>query len=182
MSPSTAGQNRGPSVTGPILPGQLVDPAGSRARAHVAQEFSSILLDIDQSVSHPGCWSTLWALGPGPESPSSGGRGHGASATRTSHPGELVDTAGPPAHAQFLRDSWSTTQALGHGPELPGTDVQPHRPWEQSPSPPGVLVKPAGNQAWVQLARESRSTLRVSDPSLSRPGRLVTPEGPQTQA
>ena len=86
---------------------------------------------------------TLRALGHVPESP-----------------GQMVDTAAPPAHARFSRDCWSTLWALGRGPRSHGTAGRPHGPERESTRTTG---RPCGTSAT----------------GLSRPGQLADTEGTQ---
>ena len=108
--------------------------------------------------SRPGCWSKLWALGHGPESPESlvdhadpptgcrvsreGGRLHRHSDPGPSHLGQLVDPKCIRTRAPVAQFSWSTPQALGRKRVWPGRAGPPRRasgpgrsPWDSFMTP-----------------------------------------------
>lgn len=109
-SPGTAGRHFGPLDVGPGHTGQLVDPAGPRARARAR---------VDQDN-----WTTLRDLSHGPESPGAAGRHRGNSATGPCRLQQLVEPAGPGTRARVPRNSWATPRALRPRPESPGRAVE----------------------------------------------------------
>ena len=73
-----AGRTRGPSNPSVRRPGKLFDTVGHQAQSPVTQDN----------------WSTLWALGHGPELPRSAGIPSGLSDTNVIRPRELGETVG----------------------------------------------------------------------------------------
>ena len=58
-------------------------------------------------------WSNPRGIGAGRETSETAGQHRGPSDTSPSHPGELIDPAGPRTCSRVARESWSTPQALG---------------------------------------------------------------------
>ena len=150
-------------------PGQLVEPAGHRALARVAQD----------------CRSTSRALGHDPESFGTAGRPRGPSDPSTRHLGKLIDTAGPQAQFQVscmtMRDSCMTTRALRHGPESPWRAGRPRGHLDPSASHPGELVDPRGPGTGHESPGSVGRTRGPLDPGPSQPGQLVYPLGTRTR-
>ena len=119
-SPRGAGQPCGPSERSTSRQGVLVDTAGPRTRARVAQEIWRSREHSAQARVAWGNWSTPWSLGPVRESPGRACRPRGPSDRGPSRLGELVNPAGTATRPQVSRDIWSSLQALRHGPESPG--------------------------------------------------------------
>ena len=157
----------------PRRPGELVKPGGPRTIDRVMRD----------------CWSTLRAIGHGPESPGTPCRHHGTSKHGPSHPGHVVDPAVQRVCARVPRDSWSTPQVIGPGPKSPGTAGQNRGPLHPSaghpgglvnnpsprtqagPSRPGQLVDTAGPWARAGVTPESWSTLQAIGPERDSPRR-----------
>ena len=87
-----AGRTRGPSNPSVRRPGKLFDTVGHQAQSPVTQDN----------------WSTLWALGHGPESPPSAGLPSEQSDPSVIRLRELGETAGNRTQAGDTRDSWAT--------------------------------------------------------------------------
>ena len=137
-SPGTAGRPRGPSGSGPIHPGQLVDPVGPQTRSHVPREFWSNPRDLgpEPKLSRTAGLSTslrilarvAWdscmnprAHGNGRNTYGTAGQPRGNSNPGPKCPGHLVNPAVPRTWVRVACDHWSTPQALVHGPASPGT-------------------------------------------------------------
>ena len=84
-SPERAGRHRVPTGTGPILPGLLIEPVGTRTRARIAGTVGQTRGNSDYGTSRPGqlvdtagsliqariiqdSWGTPRDFGHGPES------------------------------------------------------------------------------------------------------------------
>ena len=159
--PGRAARARRPSEPARIQPGELVDTTGPRTRARVTRD----------SWSTTDAWSTQRALRPKHEWPVKAGQPRGPSEPARSHPGELVNSAGPWAWARVSQESWWTPWALGPGPDSPKPSDQPHWHSVTSASRPGLLVHPTGNRTQTWVARDS-----CSNPHAFRHG----PESPGT--
>ena len=110
-SPGRSGRPCGPMELSASHPGLLVNTVDPRTRARVARES----------------WFTLWAIGPGPESPGRACSPHGLSEP-----------------ARVTRDSWSTRRALGPEHVSTGRVGPPRGLSDPSPSCLGQLVDPVG--------------------------------------
>ena len=147
--------------------------------------------------SRPGCWSKLWALGHGPESPESlvdhadpptrsrisreGGRLHRHSDPGPSHPGQLVDPKCIRTRAPGAQFSWSTPQALGCKHVWTARAGPPCRPSEPVRSPLGQLYDPVGPRIRTGVARDSWATPFARRPGASRLGTLFDTVAPQAR-
>ena len=159
-APGRAGRHHGPSDQSAHVPGQLVDPTGTRSRPESPRTDCPPRRPADTSASGSGqlvrrvgpralarvaqdCRSTSRAFGHDPESSRTAGRPWGPSDPSTRRLGKLFDTAGPLAQFQVTRDSCMTTRALRHGPESPRR-AGPRGHLDPSGSHPGELVDPRG--------------------------------------
>ena len=199
-SPGSAGGHRGPSDNSESGLRGLADLAVPRTLARVGQERLSTPRVIragrkssgtagrprrahDPSVSLPECCSSTQDLGPGTEMPGAASQHRGPRYTGPSHPGGLVDPAGPrpdpetpgrtgrPRGTTDPSDSrWSFPQALEHGPRSPGTSGRACRPSGMGPSLLGVLVDPEGPGTRARVSRESSSIPRALGHRPEAPG------------
>ena len=159
------------SDTGPIHPGQLINPAGARTKARVAVIAGRPRGPSETSASPPGqlvdpaglqtrarvsqeSWSIPRALRHERESRRSAGPYRGTSDT-----------------ARVALDSWSTPRAIGPERVWPGTEGRHRGPMDKGPRRPGVRVDPrairAGRESSGQLVElaGSRTRARVSQES-----------------
>ena len=166
----------GNSDTNLSLQGELVNTAGTRARAGVSPEVCRQCGPTEPSVICPegivkymgpqnqgqvardsarlrDIWSTPRGLGNGPESPRTAVRPRGLSDIGPSRPGRLFDTPLPPTKGQVPRDSWSTLEDIRHRPESAGRFGRHRGPSDIGPTPPGQLVDPAGHRVRARVAR-----------------------------
>ena len=197
-SPGKAGQPCGPSDTGPIRPGELVDHAGPRTHAKVTKKFGRHHGISGTGRDRPGqlvdptgprtrarvvleSWSTHLHSDPG-----------------LSCPGQLVNTTGTRKRARVIWDSWSTPRVHEHGTKSPGTAGRPrgHRTGHEVPGSagrhrmasdpglchPGQQVNTASTQTRTQFTRDSWWNCGASDLGPGRKGELGEHEGPCTLA
>ena len=182
---------------GQILPGQMVDPAGTRTQSRFDLESWSTPRALQNRPEYPG------AAGPrcGPSEPGTGHVGQlvdpaaprtwagvprdhwlnpRASEQSASHPGQLEVPTGSRAVARVVRDICSTLWVLGHWTESPRTAGRPRGPLDQGPSRPGQLVDNAGTQTRAQVTRDCWWTPRALRhwPKRESPGTDDRPCGP----
>ena len=177
-SPGSAGGHRGPSDSSESGLRGLADLAVPRTLARVGQERLSTPRVIragrkssgtagrprrahDPSVSLPECCSSTQDLGPGTETPGAASQHRGPRYTGPSHPGGLVDPAGPRPD-----------------PETPGRTGRPRGPTDPSASRSGELVVPAGTGTRPQVARDIWSSLQALRNGPEAPGSAGRPRGP----
>ena len=181
-SPGSAGGHRGPSDNSESGLRGLADLAVPRTLARVGQERLSTPRVIragrkssgragrprrahDPSVSLPECCSSTQDLGPGTETPGAASQHRGPRYTGPSHPGGLVDPAGPRPD-----------------PETPGRTGRPRGPTDPSASRSGELVVPAGTGTRPQVARDIWSSLQAIRHGPESPGRAGRLRGAGTRA
>ena len=198
-SPGTVGLYCGPTGTGPILPGQLVDTEGPRTRTRVARDRCSTPGASAPGPSCPGklvatpgpCslsrvswerWSTPQTLGPGTRTPVTAGRPRGTwhKSRSASHPGQVVDPAEPRARSQIVWDSCSNPD-LGQDCESPRKAGRPHRPSDTGLNGQGHLTNPAGLGQWPDMPGKAGRPCGTSDTGLSHAGQLIDTADPRTQ-
>ena len=124
---------------------------------------------MDSCASHPGA-----------------GRPRGPLVLGPSHPGQLVDPAGPQARVPIMPESWSPPWAIGPKrdsprraggncgnsdmvPSCPGQLVDTAGPWH-SPESPGRAPRTRGPPGMDQVAPESWSKPRAIRPEYVSPG------------
>ena len=146
--------------------GQLVDTAGPQIRARVTQDS----------------WSTLRAIGHGPESLWKAGPPHGISDLSTIRPGEMVEAAGHRTRGRVARASWSIPRSLGPKCESPGTAGQPHVSSNSGPRHAGQLVNTAGHKNRARYAGESWSNPWALGHRPEWPGIACRPPDHRTRA
>ena len=155
-SPGGAGQPCGPSERSTSRQGVLVDTAGPRTRARVAQEIWRSREHSVQARVAWGNWSTTWALGPAHKSP-----------------GRACRPRRPSDQACISRESWSTLQALEHSPRSAGTFGQARRPSGMGLSLPGELVDNVGLRPERESHGSAGGNRGPSEKGASRSGELV---------
>ena len=115
-SPRTACRHREPTDTSASHAGHQVDTTGPRAGA---RDALGELVDPESTRTRPvtrDSWSTPHAIGQKRKWPGRAGQPLGPSDPGQSHPGHLVEPAGPWTQVRVTRDSWSTRGPSGSGP------------------------------------------------------------------
>ena len=115
----------------------------------------STLRALGQRPVTQDSWSTPHAIGHKREWPGTASQHLGPSDLGQSHPGHLVDPAGPRARAQVTLGSWLNRRTSG-----------------SHPSHPGQLVDSVGPRIWARISREGWSNTQVAQDSRWTPWAL----------